>query len=153
MGTRIAIVITSLATAAIGLTACGSDGQQASPAATSAAATTAVAPPTPDQLKKLLDTLIDPNQPAVEKAKHITNGRNKIPKLEEFSKKLGGYQVGFSPTKITVAGAGAGSEVLVTSPMAPNAPAPVPMTFDFAEQWRISEASTCAIFAFAQVKC
>jgi hypothetical protein len=158
---RRGVIAASLLAIALSLPGCGSDDTKAAatsspaPAAATSSANSsgAIAAPTPEQLTTLLNALIDPDKPAAEKAKLMTNGESRVAKIDEFNKKMNGYKVTFNPTKIALQGTSATSEVQVTSAMAPAA-MPVPMTFDNAAGvWKLSEASTCTIFGFSGIQC
>jgi hypothetical protein len=159
----------SLATAAAALaisgalTACGSDDDSSTSAATSATISAAASgthdhgdhatgAPTAETLQATLVKLADPNVPTAEKSKLIVNGDKRTANIDQMNAGLQGYTLTFAVADLTTQGNTANAQVTISSPHG-AAPA-VPLTWENVDgTWKLSDASGCLLFGFAQAPC
>ncbi|UAK30470.1 hypothetical protein K8O92_21435 [Nocardia asteroides] len=165
----------SLATAAAALAisgalaACGSDDDSTTDAATSATSSTsattsaaasdthghgdhATGAPTAETLQAVLVKLADPNVPTAEKSKLIVNGEKRTANIDQMNAGLQGYTLTFTVADITTQGDTANAQVTINS-LHGAAPA-VPLTWEKVDgAWKLSDASGCLLFGFAQAPC
>ncbi|MGW1738453.1 nuclear transport factor 2 family protein [Nocardia sp. NPDC001965] len=167
---RVAAATAAAAALALGLTACGSDDDGAGTAASgtaagSAAATTSATEhdhdhgdtaeaPTAQSLQSNLEQITNPDVPVDEKVKLIDDGENRRDLLEKLNAALQTYRgITFQVGEITVDGDTATGQTTITSPSGQSAPA-MPMTWEHEDgTWKLSDASACVLFGFAQIPC
>ncbi|WP_254854137.1 hypothetical protein [Nocardia donostiensis] len=149
----------------VGLTACGSDeeGSDSVATATSTAVTStsstadhgeqAGEAPSPETLQATLDTLADPAVAPEEKTKLIVDGEKRTANIEQMNTALAGYgTLTFAVADVVTEGDTATAQVTITSPHG-AAPA-LPLTWENVDgAWKLSDASGCVLFSFAQSPC
>ncbi|MEV0361809.1 nuclear transport factor 2 family protein [Nocardia fusca] len=167
---RVAAATAAAAALALGLTACGSDDDGGdTAAASSVAATTSAAAhdhdddhdrgdtapaPTAQSLQSNLEQITNPDVPVDEKVKLIDDGENRRGLLEQLNAALQTYRgITFQVGEVTVDGETATGLTTITSPSGQSAP-PMPLTWKHDDgTWRLSDASACVLFGFAQIPC
>ncbi|MFI6313010.1 hypothetical protein ACIBEK_23150 [Nocardia fusca] len=167
---RVAAATAAAAALALGLTACGSDDDGGdTAAASSVAATTSAAAhdhdddhdhgdtapaPTAQSLQSNLEQITNPDVPVDEKVKLIDDGENRRGLLEQLNAALQTYRgITFQVGEVTVDGETATGLTTITSPSGQSAP-PMPLTWEHDDgTWRLSDASACVLFGFAQIPC
>ncbi|WP_063126354.1 nuclear transport factor 2 family protein [Nocardia fusca] len=165
---RVAAATAAAAALALGLTACGSDDDGGdTAAASSVAATTSAAAheddddhgdtapaPTAQSLQSNLEQITNPDVPVDEKVKLIDDGENRRGLLEQLNAALQTYRgITFQVGEVTVDGETATGLTTITSPSGQSAP-PMPLTWEHEDgTWRLSDASACVLFGFAQIPC
>ncbi|MFI2230586.1 hypothetical protein [Nocardia testacea] len=166
---RVAAATAAAAALALGLTACGSDDDGDTTAAGSVAATTSAAAhdhgddhdhgetapaPTAQSLQSTLEQITNPDVPVDEKVKLIDDGENRRGLLEQLNAALQTYRgITFQVGEITVDGETATGQTTITSPSGQSAP-PMPLTWEHDDDtWKLSDASACVLFGFAQIPC
>ncbi|MEV3962859.1 hypothetical protein AB0M34_18480 [Nocardia sp. NPDC050193] len=166
---RVAAATAAAAALALGLTACGSDNDGDTGTAGSVAATTGAAAhdhgddhdhgdtapaPTAQSLQSTLEQITNPDVPVDEKVKLIDDGENRRDILEKLNAALQTYRgITYQVGEVTVDGETATGQTTITSPSGQSAP-PMPMTWEHDDgTWKLSDASACVLFGFAQLPC
>ncbi|WP_416562571.1 hypothetical protein [Nocardia testacea] len=165
---RVAAATAAAAALALGLTACGSDDDGDTAAGSVAATTSAAAhdhgddhdhgetapAPTAESLQSTLEQITNPDVPVDEKVKLIDDGENRRGLLEQLNAALQTYRgITFQVGEVTVDGETATGQTTITSPSGQSAP-PMPLTWEHDDgTWKLSDASACVLFGFAQIPC
>ncbi|MGW4071224.1 nuclear transport factor 2 family protein [Nocardia grenadensis] len=164
---RVAAATAAAAALALGLTACGSDDGGDTAAAGSVAVSTSAAAhdhdddhgetapaPTAASLQAGLEQITDPDIPVDEKVKLIDDGENRRDMLEKLNAALQTYRgISYQVGEVTVDGDTATGRTTITSPSGQSAP-PMPLTWEYEDgTWKLSDASACVLFGFAQLPC
>ncbi|MGA6207075.1 hypothetical protein ACPESR_20235 [Nocardia testacea] len=165
---RVAAATAAAAALALGLTACGSDDDGDTAAGSVAATTSAAAhnhgddhdhgetapAPTAQSLQSTLEQITNPDVPVDEKVKLIDDGENRRGLLEQLNAALQTYRgITFQVGEVTVDGETATGQTTITSPSGQSAP-PMPLTWEHDDgTWKLSDASACVLFGFAQIPC
>ncbi|MET8795858.1 hypothetical protein ABZV91_05270 [Nocardia sp. NPDC004568] len=164
---RVAAATAAAAALALGLTACGSDDDGDTAAASSVAATTSAAAhdhgddhgdtaaaPTAQSLQSNLEQITNPDVPVDEKVELIDDGEHRRGLLEQLNAALQTYRgITFQVGEVTVDGETATGQTTITSPSGQSAP-PMPLTWEHEDgTWKLSDASACVLFGFAQIPC
>lgn len=166
---RVAAATAAAAALALGLTACGSDDGGDTATTGSAAVSTSAAAhdhdddhdhgetapaPTAESLQAGLEQITNPDVPVDEKVKLIDDGENRRDILEKLNAALQTYRgIGYQVGEVTVDGDTATGQTTITSPSGQSAP-PMPLTWEYDDgTWKLSDASACVLFGFAQLPC
>ena len=155
-------VAASASVLAIGVVACGSDGESDTAGTTPANATStqesttsaAAAAPTPDpaELQGELALLVDPGRPVLDKTAVLADGERRAANLDTVTKALANYgQITFTVGNVAVLGDTATATVDIASP---HGTVPTPMTWQNVDgTWKLSDASACQLFAMGGAPC
>ncbi|WP_063061219.1 nuclear transport factor 2 family protein [Nocardia sienata] len=167
---RVAAATAAAAALALGLTACGSDDDSGDAAASSSVAVSTsaaahdhgddhdhgdtAAAPTAESLQAGLEQITNPDVPVDEKVKLIDDGENRRDILEKLNAALQTYRgITYQVGEVTVDGDTATGVTTITSPSGQSAP-PMPLTWEYEDgTWKLSDASACVLFGFAQLPC